>query len=295
MNKVSVYGGLGNQMFQYALSVALNQKGNKTRISFSNFLYEKYHNGFDLGRAFNLKLPLHLKVLNFILLNGKLLYKNKVANRLIARYVRNDQNKNYVVYREKNEFVYDENIFKQQSSLLIGTWQVESYFKDIKSILQKEFRFKIPKDKKNKQLFHEIRNSNSVSIHIRRGDYFTQRWESILAVIKDSAYYTKAIDFIEKKIESPRYFIFSDDVQWAKENLRLLNATYIDHNRGRNSYIDMYLMSNCKHNIIANSTFSWWAAWLNSNEKKIVVMPGKWIHDCGSPGIFPCDWVKIEV
>lgn len=294
MNKVSIYGGLGNQMFQYALCVALNHRGKKTRISFSDFLYYYPHYGFNLGRAFKIKLPFPLNLLNFFLLNCELMYKNKFAVYFLRRFITWYHRNLFTTYREKKEFEYDGNVFHQQSSFLVGIWQVESYFKDIKDIINQEFIFKTPKDKKNRELMEKIVNCNSVSIHIRRGDYLSINYER-LAIIKDAIYYKNALDYLEKELKDPHFFIFSDDIQWANENLKLSNCTYVDSNKGKNSYIDMYLMSLCKHNIIANSTFSWWGAWLNKNLDKIVIMPRRWINKDTSPGIFPDEWVKLTI
>jgi hypothetical protein len=282
-------------MFQYALSTALNEKGIKTRIEFTNFLQEDYHNGFDLGRAFKLKLPFPHSWFQFFLLNCEVVYKNRISVRVINWYNRKKQNKTIRSYREKKEFYYDENIFSQRSTLLIGVWQVESYFLDIKDIIQNHFVFNAPKDEDNRSIIDKITACNSVSIHIRRGDYLNDHWKDALGVINDNSYYIKAINLIEERVEIPKYFIFSDDLKWAKENLNLPGSVYVSHNRGRNSYIDMYLMSLCKHNIIANSTFSWWGAWLNKNEDKIVIMPYPWLNNVETPGIFPDRWIKLKV
>ncbi|WP_462220389.1 alpha-1,2-fucosyltransferase [Ferruginibacter sp.] len=294
MNKVLIYGGLGNQMFQYALSIALNQQGKKTQISFSKFLYEHHHNGFNLGEAFNLKLPFPLNALNFFLLKGGMVYKNKPVGFVFRRLVPLYHGKRYSVYKESREFIYDNNLLQQQSSLLVGVWQVESYFKDVKDLLKEEFVFKKPTDKKNMELIEKINNCNSVSIHIRRGD--TLASNNPFGFINYTSYYHNALDYAAKNIEKPHYFVFSDDMQWVKENLNITNCTYVDNNTGKNSYVDMYLMSLCKHNLIANSTFSWWAAWLNKNKNKIVVMPEKWLmRDYHPEGIFPEEWVKIKL
>lgn len=295
MNRVSIYGGLGNQMFQYALCVALNHKGKKTRILFSNFLYYNHHSGFNLCQAFNIRLPFPLKVLNYFLLNGEFLYKNRIAAFFLRRLIQAYQRKRYNIYKEKKEFEYDIDVFNQQSKYFIGIWQVEEYFKDINDLVRREFVFKAPKDNENREIIGKINNCNSVSIHIRRGDYLNSDWEKILGVIKGTTYYTNSINYIGKKVRNPHYFIFSDDIQWAKDNLKLTNCTYVDHNKGRDSYIDMYLMSLCKHNIIANSTFSWWGAWLNKNQDKIIIMPERWINRENCEGIFPHQWVKMEV
>lgn len=295
MNKVKIYGGLGNQMFQYALCIALNQKGNKTRISFSDFLFEYHHNGFNLSRAFKLKFPFPFPILNFFLTKCEFLYKNKYVGYFSRRIIQLYHKKFYNTYSEEKEFIFDYNVFQQRSSFIVGIWQVESYFKNIKSQIEQEFEFSKPTDSENIKLINNIKKCESVSIHIRKGDYETRHWKDILGFMDNTKYYNNALNYINAKLENPHFFIFSDDIEWAKNNFQLSKYTYIDHNKGKLSYIDMYLMSLCKHNIIANSTFSWWGAWLNKNENKIVIMPDKWINKDYSPeGIFPQEWIKIS-
>lgn len=281
-------------MFQYAFCAALNDKGRKARILFSNFFYFNHHSGFTLCRAFKIRLPFPLNLENFTLLHLGFLYRNRFAASVLRRWIKSYQRKHYVVYPEKKEFEYDPEVFDQQSKLFTGIWQVQEYFKDIHEFLYNEFNFRIPKDPKNIELIETISNCNSVSIHIRRGDYLNNEWEKTLGVIKGTAYYFNSINYISTRVLSPHYFIFSDDIQWAKDNLKLDNCTYVGHNSGPDSYIDMYLTSLCKHNIIANSTFSWWAAWLNRNQEKIVIMPDKWTNLDPCTGMFPPQWIKMD-
>lgn len=294
MNRIAIYGGLGNQMFQYALCVALNQKGIKSRILFSHYLYSFHHNGFSLGNAFKIKLDLPSKILNSILTYGEFFYKNRISGFFLKRMLVSYQQKKNK-YLEKKEFEFDPEVFNQKGKTLVGIWQAEAYFRDIKELIVREFEFRTPADQINGELIEKIVNSNSVSIHIRRGDYLNDRWKNILGVIRGTVYYDNAINFIRGKVKNPQYFVFSDDIKWAKENLKLDNCIYVDHNKGRNSYVDMYLMSICKHNIIANSTFSWWGAWLNKNPKKIVTIPEKWIIGKNCKQMYPAQWVRIKV
>jgi len=295
MNKILIYGGLGNQMFQYALNVALNQKGKKSKILFTNFFYNHHHNGFNVSKAFKLKLSFPLNLYNFLLVHGEFLYNNKFSAHFLKKFITQYHKNKFVTYKEKKEFVFDENVFYQTSSLLIGIWQVEAYFKDIKNIIWQEFTFNVPKDTKNKLLEEKIKNCNSISIHIRRGDYLSEQWSNTHKVIKDETYYINSINYLNRKIENPNYYIFSDDIDWVKANLIFPDCTFVAHNNGKSSYIDMYLMSLCKHNIIANSTFSWWGAWLNKNENKIVIAPERWLNSNESPGILPVEWIKMKV
>jgi len=294
MNKVAVYGGLGNQMFQYALCTALNENGQKARLSFSCYLFYKHHNGFELARAFKLKLPFQSKALNFFLQHAGFIYKNKIAAGFFRRAIGwHEARQN--AYKEKSEFVFDAAVFSQQNVFFTGTWQSELYFKKIAAQIQKQFVFKAPTDDGNKKLVKEINNCNAISIHIRRGDYLQSHWKQSLGVIKDMEYYKAAAAVMESRVSNPRYFIFSDDMEWVKANLPLAGCIYVDHNKDSSSFADMYLMSLCKHNIIANSTFSWWAAWLNQNPGKIVIMPEKWMNNNACEGLYFNEWIKLKV
>jgi hypothetical protein len=295
MNKIAIYGGLGNQMFQYALFLSFKNRGKKVGLSLSDFFYQHHHNGFNLHIAFDLPLSITAQLTGDILKNGEFIYKNRIATGFLRRIIPIYKEVRYAEYREKKEFVYDEDLFSQQSKLLIGTWQSEDYFKDIRDIVYNAFTFRAPTDAKNLQLAEKISHCNAVSVHIRRGDYQGTSWEKSHHVIRDTTYYKNALAYLGNKIENPQYFIFSDNIQWAKDNLNLPDCTYIYHNKGKNSYLDMYLMSLCKHNIIANSTFSWWSAWLNRNKEKIVIMPERWLNNIDCPGIFPKQWVKLPV
>lgn len=295
MNKISIYGGLGNQMFQYCLNLALNEKGNKSRISISRFLYSYHHNGFLLCNAFRIRLGYPNNILNSFLDKCEFLYMNRLFRAVFRRVIPLYQRIVYPIYKEKEEFVLDINVMKQKKSFIEGIWQVEDYFKDIGDIVKKEFEFRIPNDPVNLDIIKKIQTSESVSIHVRRGDYLDPQWQKILGVIKTTNYYNNAISYLNTRVSNPFFFVFSDDVNWARENLGIRNCIYIDHNKGKKSYIDMYLMSLCKHNIIANSTFSWWAAWLNKNMDKIVIMPEHWIIGKKCEGMFPESWIKINV
>lgn len=281
-------------MFQYALCVALNKKGARSSILFSHFLYSFHHDGFSLGSAFRIKFALPSKMLNAVLIYGEIFYKNRISGFFLRRMLVSYQQKKNK-YVEKEEFEFDPEVLYQQGKTIVGIWQAEAYFKDIKELIVSEFEFRTPADEKNRELIEKIVNSNSVSIHVRRGDYLNDRWKNILGVIRGTLYYDNAVNFISDKVKNPQYFVFSDDLKWAEDNLKLDNCIYVNHNKGRNSYVDMYLMSLCKHNIIANSTFSWWAAWLNKNKEKIVTIPEKWIIGKNCEQMYPAQWVKIKV
>ena len=137
-----------------------------------------------------------------------------------------------------------------------------------------------------------MQSTNSVCLHIRRGDFLSIEYMNILANIATVKYYERAIEFVQSKLINTFFFVFSDDIAWCKENMQLSQVTYIDWNIGKDSYIDMYLMTFAKANIIANSTFSYWGAYLNRNNP-IVIYPKKWINADYYPNIFPVNWIGL--
>lgn len=295
MNKIAVYGGLGNQMFQYCLHLYLKKHNIPSDLSLSGFLTTRHHNGFDLPRAFRVSLSVRSRTTDSFLRHAAPLYRNKIAHAILRRTVALHEARKSPVITEEKEFHFLPNVLHHHNAYFVGTWQAVEYINENKDLILKEFIFRKPADKKNQQLAEQIKKLNAVSIHIRRGDYQTSAWINTHAVIKDLGYYRNAANYIEERTKAPHFFIFSDDMEWVKENLRLKRCTYVEHNKGSNSHIDMYLMSICKHNIIANSTFSWWAAWLNKNPEKMVIMPEKWLLHTETPGIFPDGWIRLPV
>ena len=268
---VRVTGGLGNQMFQYAMYKSLEKKGKLVKLDSKSF-YEtkKEHNGYELERIFDIKpnKPTKEDLEKFDENNISTLFK-------IKRKLFGDKK---FVYDTK-EYVFNKDVYKLKNSYLNGYWQSIKYFEGIENDIKKDFQFKNQLDNKNLEILNEIENSNSISIHIRRGDYMSHENYNMYGCIATPTYYKKAIKVIEEKVENPTFFVFSNDMDWVKKNIQINSRVfYIDINSGNGSYKDMQLMSNCKHNIIANSSFSWWGAWLNENKNKIVIAPKKWIN-----------------
>ncbi len=178
---------------------------------------------------------------------------------------------------------------------LEGYWQSEKYFKSISAHVRREFTFKFNPTGLNAKLNAEIKSGDSVSMHIRRTDYLTPRSRKIYYQCPPS-YFIDAAKKIAINLKKPRFYVFSDDPQWVRGHIKLKFPTvYVNHNSIDKGYEDLRLMAECKHNIIANSSFSWWGAWLNSHSNKIIIAPKKWsmnpkedIND-----IIPLAWVKI--
>ncbi|MDO1451023.1 alpha-1,2-fucosyltransferase [Rhodocytophaga aerolata] len=288
---VRLNGGLGNQLFQYALGKHLAHL-HKTQLKLDIRWFEKGIRNYEL-KYFNIN--------ETIATEEEISFTSNMTTSLINRFQRSivepllPYYKRSIVEEKTNSF--DRNIFKSKSDIYVkGYWQSEKYFVNIEEQIRRDFTFRYELDHKNKGLSDKIKVCNAVSVHIRRGDYVSDPEYAKKYGACSVDYYHRAYTLFEKKFEEPYYFIFSDDIQWVQERIKFFQpCVYINHNTGNNSYKDMQLMSLCKHNIIANSTFSWWGAWLNSNSEKIVVAPINWYHDTTieTKDLLPEGWCKL--
>lgn len=177
-----------------------------------------------------------------------------------------------------------------------GFYQTEKYFKDFREELLKDFTLKGKLNKKNQEILDKINSTESVSIHFRRGDYTKKKFQKTFGTMSNE-YYTNAIKTIEEKTgKKLTLFVFSDDIKWVKNNVKFnFETVYVDVNNDKQGYFDLELMKHCKHNVIANSSFSWWGAWLNENPNKIVIAPSRWVTYLDSNyDIIPENWITIE-
>ena len=171
--------------------------------------------------------------------------------------------------------MYDKitNLDPKKDYCIVSYWTSEKYYADRIEELREEFAFDEPSDEENQRLLAQIDSENSVSVHIRRGDYLSAEYEGKFKLLGGD-YYSSAIEYIREKVSDPHFYVFSDDIECAREILKGVdNTVFVTNNTGRNSFRDMQLMSRCKHNIIANSTFSQWAGILNANEDRMVIYP----------------------
>jgi len=269
MKIISFSSGLGNQIFQYYFYLHLkSQYPQETIWGYYDKQWLKSHDGLIIDKVFNIELP---KTNKFIWVYGTIL-------RIIYKYFKIG--------------VCKDNYQDIERSMYIGFWQ------DLNYLSQENLPFKIREQTisdNNLSTIDLIKKTNSVAIHIRRGDYQLPQYRNIFGNVCTIDYYQNAIDIINKSIDTPRFFVFSDDITWVKENIPYLkNAYFIDFNTGKQSFMDMYLMSLCKHNIIANSTFSYFGAYFNRHINKTIIYPSKWIRMNGQrPNIFPNSWIGI--
>lgn len=280
---VRVMGGLGNQLFQYAAGISLAKILNTSLKLDIGFFTTDSLGGFLLN-DFN--------VPERIIENKESC--NKYTRLLIERFKQVLKRSHY--YKEKS-LIYDDGFFSNTNKdvYLDGYWQTEKYFAHMREQLLKELTLKSPFVSQYKYFHEQIYKYNSISLHVRRGDYVKDRSINQKHGTCSLEYYYRAMQLIEERVENPVYFIFSDDIEWVKQNLQIhADKFYIENSEAIASQ-ELMLMSECKHNIIANSTFSWWGAWLNKNIGKTVISPQKWFNSnmYNSNDLCPASWIRI--
>lgn len=286
---VKLNGGIGNQLFQFAFGKNIASQ-NKIKLKFDTTPFSA-----DIDRSFKLKF---FNIDHGIADNTDLTYftKNNTFIKRFFNFFEIAKPFRYKRYYKENGFKFNKNTKKLKSKNLYleGYWQSEKYFKDISEIIKKEITLKDGLDKKFDDLVEKIKNNVSVSIHFRKSDYLLEKHSSIYSNL-DNNYYQKAIEIINKTTKNPLFFIFSDDVNWVKNNIKLPSTSVFVSNGKNKDYEELILMSKCKNNIIANSTFSWWGAWLNKNSYKTVIAPKNWFKDknTNTEDLIPNNWIKI--
>lgn len=298
-------GGLGNQMFEYAFCVKLKNlfPNCEIKTDVREYRVTKYHHGYEMDTVFKQRQFFkeatwgEIKQLrgDFPIVIGWPLSKVTEPIRIIL-------NKHFTSLKEENileeEYVDIESLeeiyrekFQRKDYYLHGCWTGINHYIDELEILKKDLEFPVFTEPENLKVKEKMEKTESVSVHIRRGDYIGTAFD-----VLDLNYYHKAIDYIKKHVVNPVFYFFSDDVNYIKENFTFLdNVKIVDWNSGEKSWRDMQLMSCCRHNIIANSTFSQWSAILNRNPKKLVVYPGKERSDLKTEQVRLPGWHKIEV
>lgn len=279
-------GGLGNQMFQYAMYCKQKHLGKEVRADVSAYAEREGCMPFVLCDVFpriSLQLVKDEETAYYLAAQNK---KN-VLDKVIAAFWW--QKRDYT--SEKENGVFDKRVFSLKKGFLDGYWQTEKYFSDIREELLKAFQFEIA-DSSLRKYADRIRD-NSVSVHVRRGDYL--KFPDIYGGICGRDYYRKAMDFFCEQNPETVFYVFSDDKEWVQKAFNEYNAVVVEKDffSDYDDWYDMYLMSQCNHNIIANSSFSWWGAWLNQNKNKQVVSPRKWFNGEKTSDIWCPEWIKM--
>ena len=277
MRLIKVTGGLGNQMFIYAMYIGMRKRFPRTRLDISDMAYYKVHYGYEMNKVFGLpevefRMNWRLKkVLEFLFF--KTILERKQGGSLLP-YTR----------PYAWPFIY----FK-------GFYQSEKYFADVADEVRRAFTFRMDRASgRSLALARQLETEeNAVSLHVRRGDYLQAKHWNAVGYVCQRAYYLNALTELGRRVRNPRYYVFSEDMDWVRENLPLGKDTvWVDWNQGEDSWQDMMLMSRCRHHIICNSTFSWWAAWLDPRPDKLVLAPERWARSVEGREIEPDSWRK---
>jgi len=278
-----IIGGLGNQLFQYAAGRCVAERNkvplkldihNLKNFDSRNFDLEKFHTG--------------------ILFATEEEIRNLRPSGNVAKLRQYLEPKFQRTYHRERSFRYDKS-FRNigPNAYLKGYFQCEDYFAPIADILRKEFTLKEEYTPNVLNLSLQLKNENSVALHVRRGDYTKPEMRTFHGVLTPD-YYIAAMQLMLERNPGSKFFLFSDDIKWAKENLPTDNITCVSGEYSKNHFEDFYLMSQCQHNIIANSSYSWWTAWLNANPNKVVIGPEQWFTDTkNNQDRTPTGWLRI--
>ena len=279
---IQLSGGMGNQMFQYALYLQLKALGRNVKMD-DITEYEGREarpirlSVFDARYATPTETEMKCLTDSYMDLLSKI--RRKLTGRQTAAYVEKSQ-------------LFDSEVLKKERAYLMGCWQSEKYFKEAREQVREAFVFRNMKlSSKMQEYENQMQIKNSVSIHIRRGDYL--QVSDVYGGICTEEYYKKAMKYMEEQISDCHFFVFTNDLEWVKERYKQSNITIVEGNDEDSGYIDMYLMTQCKHYILANSSFSWWGCYLNTSAEKIVIAPKQWFQGRDCRDIYTDEMKKI--
>lgn len=282
---VKIVGGLGNQMFCYAYAKNLEAKGFQVKIDISAYETYTLHGGYQLDR-FNIDLQVATleEISSFI--------KKGLFHKILRRL-----NLGQSLIKTEKSLLFDKSLLELESNAYVqGYFQSEQYFEGIRQALLNTYTLAENYTDYANQLKKEIvASENSCSIHVRRGDFLNAQNSSVHGTCSLD-FYQQAFSYLNSKYQNLHVYVFSDDIEWCKQNLEFENIHFVDNKNGT-PHEDMLLMSLCKHNVISNSTFSWWAAWLNENDAKTVIAPKRWFvsseMQLQAVDICPKSWVRL--
>lgn len=279
MHIIKFQGGLGNQMFQYALYLKLKKLGYEVKADLSSF-YDKKNKctprEFGIEKLFGVEISIASEQ------EIKKLYASE-EQKLKRAFIKRIGKKTY--YREDTtSLLFKKEIFELKAAYLEGFWQSEKYFEDIKEDVEKAFSISKHCDEKRE----------TVAVHVRMGDYTKPEYAKIYGGICDAEYYLKAISYFRNTLDNPLFIVYSDEINKAKEMIKNDNDIIFNDTCGfKSPKDDLVNMSECKHQIIANSSYSWWAAWLNANPGKMVIAPKRWINGISKDDVIPEKWIRV--
>ncbi len=282
---IQLAGGLGNQMFGYALYLQLKRLGRQVKIDIQTKYQKTDARPVQLREVFGISYDTASREEIIAITDGSMAIRDRVRRKLTGR--------KSLSYVEKDKR-FDANVLTLEDAYLEGYWQSEKYFKSIEKQVRDAFRFRNLKLSVQMQRYlWEMQQGQSVSLHIRRGDYLEA--EATFGGICTPAYYERAIARMRERHPDCHFFVFSNDIAWCKEQLTGKEFTIVEGNDEATGYVDMYLMSRCRHHICANSSFSWWGAWLGDAPDKEVLAPQQWLNGWDCRDIYTEDMEKIPI
>jgi hypothetical protein len=285
---VRLCGGLGNQLFQYAVGRALAHANSAQLVLDCGWFKNRPSSNTPRDYEF-INYPVRARVATDLEEKLGRNYSDRILRRLplLSRPWR--------LCREVG-FDFNPNILKAGDDIYLdGYWQSYRYFNHLADTLRAELVPVPAPSPQDQVVLDSIDTTNSVSVHVRRGDYVTHKAAAIKHGVCSLDYYRIAIQTLESDVRDPHFFVFSDDPTWTREHLSFPGpATFVDHNGPNTAFQDLRMMSRCKHHVIANSTFSWWGAWLNPRKDKMVVAPRNWFSNgLAADDIAPLDWIRL--
>lgn len=281
---IQLSGGMGNQMFQYALYLQLKALGKNVKIDDKTEYEGRNARPIRLS-VFDAKYETPTETEMKCLTDSYLDLASKIRRKLTGRKT--------AAYMEKSQ-LFDSKVLEMDRAYLIGWWQSEKYFAAVKDKVLKAFTFKNMELSKEMQTYKEaMEKSSSVSVHIRRGDYL--QVDEVYGSICNEEYYEKAMEKMKAQVPDCHFFIFTNDIPWVKEHMAGKDVTVVEGNDEDAGYIDMYLMTQCKHYILANSSFSWWGCYLNSSKEKKVIAPPIWANGRDCRDVYTDEMKKLDI
>lgn len=292
----NLIGGLGNQLFQYACARASSlSNGQECKLFLADFGNYRLHNGFCLDTVFNMEIDIAEMESMRELVGWR---ANSLARKLLRHSaLRLLRGKNFIVDQEDTlEFQLLKSL-PAKGAYLVGYWQSEFYFAQYAEKIREDLEWRQPLKEKNSEIAGLILDTRSASIHVRRGDYLNNPKALAMHGVCSVDYYQRGIEALENDGRDRTWFLFSDDPAWAREKIAPLihgDVHTVDFNKGEDSHFDMQLMSLCDDHIIANSSFSWWGAWLSVKLNKRVIAPKNWFAGReDTPARCPSSWQRL--
>lgn len=294
---VRLRGGLGNQLFQAATGLAIAKRCKKElKFDLSWFRAYRYEHIYSLPRfALNPQKATDLEIRR----TGRIALPVPLGSRLYYKYHDHIKKRSEApfqtqpIVRERGVPFDAEVPTLHHDFVLDGFWQSEKYFIEQSQAIYDSFRLLEKPDSANEEFLHEVTERESVAIHVRRGDFFSNPEINKIHGVCDTGYFQRAVQAISERVKDPFFYFFSDDPNWVEQNLLRDRSVVVRHNK--KDFEDLRLISSCKHQIISNSSFSWWGAWLNRKQDKTVIAPRSWYN----PGYFddrdilPTSWIKV--